>query len=193
MSYSQIIEDYSVVFNEEQDYLDIRAEYLTLHDDIQSGVSCITFLEFLQFDFPNNKNFEVMRTPLGLPQDVMAQLQQPSTDQNYTIASDHWDPPPLAGNPVHVAHYIQDSAGNFVEGNTNPQIYIENHGQSSSGSSTSTYTSYNINTYEMGEVSGIEWGMAGPEVEEKPKKVVKKKRKNKSKGESISRFDILDL
>ncbi|MHA1470340.1 MAG: hypothetical protein ACTSSP_07235 [Candidatus Asgardarchaeia archaeon] len=176
MSYSHNIENLSVVFNEEQDYLDIRAEYLTVHDDMQSCVSGITFLEFLQFNLSENKNFVIEKQ---LPINLTVQTGELQ----------------MSENPIHIEPYVEDSSGNYINMTANSQIHFNNPVHFSSGFTISSSTL--SEPYNEGHVSGIEWNTVFPdsptEAAKKSKKKVKKKRKKKSKGESISRFDILDL
>ncbi len=50
MSYEKKIENHYVNFVTEIDYLNCRIEYVRLHRDKNSGVSSITFLEFIQYE-----------------------------------------------------------------------------------------------------------------------------------------------
>ena len=110
MSYSQNIENCTIIFNEEKDYLDIRKEYLMLHIYLGSCVSDITFLEFLQFNLPENKNFEINKMEVN-QESPSNDIINPAYEDQLSWSGTTWN--------------YQDSVGNFVQVQPPGGIYFE--------------------------------------------------------------------
>ncbi len=61
MSFEQSIDGQAVEFFSELDYLYCKSEYFELKESKDSGVSCLTFLEFLQFELYDHDRCVVVK------------------------------------------------------------------------------------------------------------------------------------
>ncbi len=115
MSYEKKIENHYVNFVTEIDYLNCRIEYVRLHRDKNSGVSSITFLEFIQYELYDKGECCVNHIWVAPPllTNLFSTPSSLSTDTN-TIGDDtYFGTTTFNGEPVYGTVSVSVSLGNL--------------------------------------------------------------------------------